>query len=820
MAHAATRRELVENLVTGVTNITSENHNFVRLCAQSVKGLRDQGHARTNQFTVQARLEGLTEKFGVLNREDLAEALQSCLDELSSQESPSKWLPETLALLLDLSDRPAEKTSRDLLRSAKSTIVASQELTWQEIVAADPLEEDGLWDDVERGYHSSGDEISRDDLASEKAPSTSATSADDGEDAVLLVKPHLIQIDHDLLTRLREKQRQKAFAHTKTISRDEYSVIREVLMMLRGLPTTLFQMDGHFAKVGFSRSIVFTGTSEAVHHNLATEAAEMGTALNRLRRFLRSEHSLAYKQSVQSSVSRHLAFFASQLDGVEASYVSPDSYTIVSVIQVLSDMRRFARPLLSLSAAMAGPITQAADSMNFAYLDSLYDVVCVSQATGDLGAHILSADVFLAGFRTYMQTVARWISTATIRESDQEMFFVVNSRSATDLGSIWHEKFSLRRNADGSASAPQSLQRFAAQIFALGKSKYFLQQLSGTREEEFADTDRLPDLLPSFEATDLEDLDASWKLFPQILEEGINSWIRDLSANYVSQIQSMLLNERGLVATLSALPYVFFAKDGSLFQPLAGGVVSLLAADHGKTSTAKSHLATMLARVAFSSISSIDSHRLHLDTSEIAGSSSSSNIDRLGKCRLSYRVTWPIQNIICSSTPELHSRVFAFLLQVHHARSSLEATFLTLQRSPSEIHATLRLRQRLLWFTDLLHDHITTSANELNEGLVKDIITSGSIESMVDLWTQYTKQLEVTLLLTSSLQPVRESILSILEVSDLLRRARGPASIAGLLAQFDRNLAFLVAGVRGVGRAGGQYWLEAFAERLDWQQRG
>jgi gamma-tubulin complex component 5 len=547
MAHAATRRELVENLVTGVTEITAENHNFVRLCAQSVKALRDQGHARTNQFTVQARLVGLTEKFSVLNREDLAEVLQSCLDELSSQESPSKWLPEILALLLELSDRPAEKTSRELSNSAKSAVVSSQELTWKEIIAADPLEVDGLWDDVERGYHSSGDEMSRDDLASEKAPSTSATSADDGDDPVSLVKPHLIQIDDDLLTPLREGKGQKASIHTKATPRDEYSVIRQVFMMLRGLPTALFQTDGQFAKVELSSGIEFTGTSKAVLHDLTAGAAEMGTALNQLRRFIRSEQALAYMQSVQSSVSMHLAFFASRLDGIEASYVSPDSYTVVSIMQVLSDVRGFARPLLSLSAAMAGPIIAGTKPMNFAILDSLYDLVCASQATGDLSAHKLSANVFLAGLRTYMQTVARWISTATIKERDREMFFVVDARSTVGLGSIWHEKFSLRDGANGSVSAPQFLQKFAARIFALGKSKYFLQQLSGSGEEEPAGIDRLPDVLPSFEDTEWEDLEASWKPFSQSLEEGINSWIRDLSTNYVSQIQSTLLNERGLV---------------------------------------------------------------------------------------------------------------------------------------------------------------------------------------------------------------------------------------------------------------------------------
>lgn len=68
-------------------------------------GLRTTSHTRTDQFAVAKQLEGLQEKFRILNRDELAEALQSQLVEL--EKTRNSWFPEILCLLLQLSDRPA-----------------------------------------------------------------------------------------------------------------------------------------------------------------------------------------------------------------------------------------------------------------------------------------------------------------------------------------------------------------------------------------------------------------------------------------------------------------------------------------------------------------------------------------------------------------------------------------------------------------------------------------------------------------------------------------------------------------------------------------
>lgn len=68
--------------------------------------LKSSQHARTDQFAVAKQLEGLQEKFRVLNRDDLADALQPRLAELD--EYRSSVFPEILSLFLQLADRPAQ----------------------------------------------------------------------------------------------------------------------------------------------------------------------------------------------------------------------------------------------------------------------------------------------------------------------------------------------------------------------------------------------------------------------------------------------------------------------------------------------------------------------------------------------------------------------------------------------------------------------------------------------------------------------------------------------------------------------------------------
>jgi len=102
--------------------------------------------------------------------------------------------------------------------------------------------------------------------------------------------------------------------------------------------------------------------------------------------------------------------------------------------------------------------------------------------------------------------------------------------------------------------------------------------------------------------------------------------------------------------------------------------------------------------------------------------------------------------------------------------------------------------------------------------MMRDVEAAGSIDAMIAVWESYDKQLQIALLLTSKLRPVHDALIAVLELVERASQIRGEHGMRGLLAQFDKSVAFLTAGVRGVGRAGGSFWLESLAEKLEWYE--
>ena len=91
------------------------------------------------------------------------------------------------------------------------------------------------------------------------------------------------------------------------------------------------------------------------------------------------------------------------------------------------------------------------------------------------------------------------------------------------------------------------------------------------------------------------------------------------------------------------------------------------------------------------------------------------------------------------------------------------------------------------------------------------------IDVLIDIWQNYDGRLQAGLLLLPTLEPIRDSITGILELSELLARTTRAESVRTLQRQFDKSLNLLLEGVRGLCRAGGEVVsLETLAERLEW----
>jgi gamma-tubulin complex component 5 len=203
--------------------------------------LKHHSYARTNQFEVQEKLDGLEEKFHVLNREELSDALHERRLELTKYQL--RWVPDVLHLFLELSHRPLRYTQVEKLGTTKEETIVLASLKWSDIELDDPIDRHSrIWRLPDYNDFSSDDEAlpSSADTSpvSQKPTSPSKTAAllsdlalrsvEDASDAGLVST-----FDKHLFWQQQEE-----------VTVTEVQVIREMLFMVQGLPTALFQGIG------------------------------------------------------------------------------------------------------------------------------------------------------------------------------------------------------------------------------------------------------------------------------------------------------------------------------------------------------------------------------------------------------------------------------------------------------------------------------------------------------------------------------------------------------------------------------------------------
>ncbi|KAK3708399.1 hypothetical protein LTR37_011495 [Vermiconidia calcicola] len=827
MAHAAKLNELARGLVQSVSGESRDDASLNRLRDQAVKGLRNTSHTRTNQFDVKSKLDGLVEKFTVLNRDDLSEALQGRLDELPTG---SKWMPEILSLLLQLSDRPVEKTELKDLEGLRRRSEDDQSLpTWEHIMADDPPNETGIWDDVERGYHSSGDEATIDEgIDTDETDSTQATSVN-AEDIDALARLHIVYPENGALDEGSSFYNELQ-SGTKAASVSELTLIRETLLMLHGLSTSLYDLDELTGCISYKQQFSLETATQSAIHDMIERLANIGSSLNTLRQWVRSEQHIPYLQSCQSSVQQLVNNLGSELAAIEQRYLSPSATLVVSVMEVKREVEKRVGPLLELPLVVASTQRQAQQSP-FALLDALYTKACACELSGNL------------------ESSAAWAQTGSINQDDST-FLVYEADSECDLNRLWSERFAMRTTAEGKPSMPIFMVRFASRILAMGKSHAFLRALDDNTETHTAGkawTDP--------QAALFDGLPGGNNILPfsELLDESLERWLAETSNDCTPHLQGKLLHEYGTLATTIELNQIFCSGNGVLFQMFADTLFWRM--DRDKKNWRNSFLLSELAQSTLGSKSSSSVHSLTVRfEDEFDANVPGSSIRQLESVKLDIVFSWPVQNITRCRSPAVYSKVFTLLLQIYRAKQLLRQQHFDLRsfslhpfQFPREIAHALRLRQHLITYVDLLSAHVTSIAHTISSSLCKDIQAAHGIDDMAAVWALHDKRLESNLLLVPNMTPMREAITSLLELCESFTTAwrrsisdetsstvkvseedqenkelgaseGKPAgnTLVGLQSEMDKSLSFIVAGLRGIGRAGGNTALETLADRLEW----
>lgn len=572
---AALTDELVQSILTFDPAVDRHAYRHARDLAKT--GLRAHQYPRTNQFDVQQSFQGLDEKFRVLNRDDLADALALRVREIG--EHAGKWIPECLSLLLCLSDHPTENArveALELLRPPTPPPV----LTWQEILADDPYSDDDIWKDIDYTAGSSEDELLLPRKDKEKPSPPTSVEEDTYDPAECIVIPQ-----SDASAEMEGAQFWTR--HGENVEITELQAVRETLFMLTGLNTSLYHPD---RRVGpeYGLSHAMTKTSQ----HLLAELGDVGRRISSAREWLKRPSSLPLVQTFEAAVAKRLLEYDQCLALLQRQYLVPQNPTPVSLLDLHETVRSKSRPMLCL-AHLVEEIEPQLLVNPFVHLEVLFDQINLAQMTLDKAVFDYLSHIFFECLQTYLKPMRTWMESGELGLND-ETFFVFENDSGSDVSSLWHDRFVLRRGQENKLRSPAFLEPAAQKIFNTGKSVVFLKELD-------LHTSRLPCTVgePTLDHTTVCGTSADLPLSPfsELFQAAFQTWISSKYSLALTVLRESLFSDYRLLTVLDNLRTIYLSANGSVFQDLANAIFERM--DAGQRAWSDRFLLTELARGIF-----------------------------------------------------------------------------------------------------------------------------------------------------------------------------------------------------------------------------
>ncbi|OQE40304.1 hypothetical protein PENCOP_c006G07084 [Penicillium coprophilum] len=761
MALAADLSTLADALIISVAKIPPDQKGSAH--AQSLKrrvqgGFRTGSHTRTDQFAVAKQLEGLQEKFRILNRDELAEALRIRVAELESNQN--SWLPEILSLLLQLSDRPALfSTVKSPAEGAKAPVPKGN-ISWSDLFADETaFSDEEIWEQVDFAGDSSDDDFSS--VASEvslpKHRPQSATTVDDG---YTIPEDFFVPTENgNQVVSLEKAQFWRAENHPSlpeggdsATSRliTESQLARETIFMLQGLPTSIYVHLGDDFEV--DRRYMLAHSSRESLASLLQCFSEIGTKLNNVRSFTKLPQTTPYMQTFCRGLEERLIAFDKLLSQVQCKYLSAGS--TVSLIQLLVDVRQHSHEL-ALLAEMIAKLGKNSVDQPMCCLDLLYNLVCMLEALGDESSSQHLTELFFMCFKTYTSSIRLWMETGQVDASDST-FFVRAHRENEDLRTLWHDWFVLD-TGHAHQRIPQFLEAGVQKVFTAGKSMVFLRHLNA---------------LPNIEAMKFEDFssqDSSVLLpFPALVESAFEKLVDVDHSLSASLLRTELDQQCGLWNSLDALHHVYLAKDMSAVSMIDAKIFELI--DRGRSWDDR-FLLTEISRTAFNSISVIDISRVLVRSASTPSQVSQNNHRTVGileAISIDYCLPWPIANIIPEKAIHTYQRISTFLMQIRRAKYAIvrqrirDARITTPDDNNTLVHT---LHHNMLWVLDFIYGHLTYLVIfTATQSLHKDLSGAQDVDAMIAAHQSYMSSLEAQCLLSEDLSRIHDAIINFLDL--------------------------------------------------------
>ncbi|KAI0446656.1 Spc97/Spc98 family protein [Xylaria telfairii] len=770
MAFPAQLGSLTDELIKVITSTTTQTDHarFNTLRESSLRNLRQHSFLRTNQFEVYSALDGYEERFRVLNRDGLADALRDRLDALAL--CSNKWTPDVLDLLLKLADQPVQKSNLENLSLLKTPDKNPEpRLKWSDIAKEDGWDKDGeLWQNADLGgYNSDDDYVDYETDASARSGDTSLSSIE----ARYHKRPtDYIESVHSPLdiNEIRKSQawrRQKPVVDSTILSQGvsitEIQAIRELLFMLGGLESGLLDNQGRPLP-----DIQLAHASGQIFRSLLVSANDTRRRLTLLRQYVKQQQEISLLQVFQAAIQSRLGSFDNTIASMQAQYTNTNQGLVASVMKLLDDLGPHLSPLKAL-AEVIEQLERSKNSQPFHFLELLFDSAQALQLEGDETTYRFTSQLFFECFAVYLRPIRSWMQSGELIEND-EIFFISRSPLDVPRSQVWVDQFKLKRTSQGSLFAPRFLQPAASKIFTTGKSTVVLRLLGKhwpiqEQESENAtevDMSVVSDLVP----------------FSEIFKDMFDQWMQGKHHTASATLKQTLFQTYNFWSDLDMLQHIYLMTDGSRSEQFANAVfnnIDLFNVDwHDRFNL------TEMAREAFDGL--IESHRLNVSTSRSSSAYDVKSVRRtiregLPSIRITYRLPWLTRIVITDESLDHYQSVFTFLLQLRRASKVLtEHRILSDGLAyTAEQENFYGLRSKLLWFCNTLQSYLSTLVlGPLVGNFQEQMQQAEDIDQMLTSHSTFTKEMVDEACLGGKLDPIHQGILDIFDLAIRLRDAR------------------------------------------------
>ncbi|OBT41760.1 hypothetical protein VE00_07994 [Pseudogymnoascus sp. WSF 3629] len=790
MSHIAKIGALTDELVATLTGLTPKNDptRFSACRESAVRSFRYGNYPRVNQFDVEQNLVGLEEKFRVYNKDGLANAFRQRLDELGAQST--KWTPEILHLLLELSDRPVHKSRlKDLEFLSPPEEHVEPTYKWKDLVKDDPLLRDKIWRNIDYTQDSSEDDdlYSNSDFEPSSPVDTTQSSIVDvgtGHSSDLA-----IAIDSTSLSRLHKEQFWRAtrrkplsvvdayFEKPPTFPITDLQAIRETLFMLRGLPTTLY-CDSDNATTNSSKyaspssspntgeasirpasGFILSGVSPHVFYNILDKFSSYGTSLRLLRTWTPVDKRLPLLQRLHEQFQTRLRELDEMFSGLEEPYLAPKSDVIVSLAGTEHAVGSRMLPFETLARL----VQEHYKSPPFRWLEALYDETCKFQLAENSDMYEFMGSMFFECFAIYLRPIKLWMEDGELQEGSG--FFVKENVKNNDRMRIW-EKYIIQNDETGAPyQTPKFLRTSAHKILTSGKSIVVLKELQQYRYMRLSWESMEPVL--SFQ-TVCGDHGNSLLPFTELFDSAFEAWIKSKHHSTSSILRTELVESHHLGSVIDGLETVYFMTNGAISNAFTSSIFDNLSrgtAEWNNPFSLTSHLRSTMGHGVGRQRISI---KIAPSTADVF--TARRTVKSLATIEICYDIPWKVALVIRPITLNAYKRIAIFLLQIRRASYILSASQ---SRSTSAPLLYYGLRTKLLWFSNTLYSYLTDIVLRVSmEEMRKNMATADEVDDMIEIHESFLKKITTEALLGQRLELIHKTILQILDLAIALEDAQ------------------------------------------------